>query len=98
MNPWRKHRRQKLRRQNGGSYTECLRWINFSDIATVTVGPLVAGGPSRQVDLFYLIPMLLQRDDETKAEFIARAFGSPDFTKPRSPLHDSNEFYGLEDM
>ena len=38
MNPWRKRRRQRLRRQNNGFYTE--RWISLADICTITFGPL----------------------------------------------------------
>ena len=49
MNPWRKRRRQRMRRQNEGFYPTEPR-IRLSDICTVMVGPLIAGGPALSIN------------------------------------------------
>lgn len=108
MNPWRKRRRQKLRRQNENFYAY-IEWLNVVDIATVTVGPLTP--EQRAMRMTPLVTVNLEGafwsqfvDEsaaaigENEADLVARFF---DFTKPMPRLfiaHDPSEFYGLEDV
>lgn len=97
MNPWRKRRRQLLRRQNEGSYTE--RMIRLADLGiTVTVGPLTPEQRASRMAPPVLISVqsefLRRMAAESDAAF-QRAFGF-DFTKPRPRLHDASEFYTLD--
>lgn len=97
MNPWRKRRRQLLRRQNEGSYTE--RMIRLADIGiTVTVGPLTPEQRAMRMSPPVIVSVesafLRRINAESDAAFM-RAFGI-DFTKPRPRLHDPSEFYTLD--
>lgn len=107
MNPWRKRRRQLLRRQNEGSYTE--RMIRLADIITVTferttpeqhalrMTPLVTVN-LESAFWSQFVDESAAAIGENEADLVARFF---DFTKPMPRLfiaHDPSEFYGLEDV
>lgn len=97
MNPWRKRRRQKLRRQNAW-FNGYIQWLNVVDIATVTFEPIES-----LEHLITVVPSILRinNDDgteESDADLIKRAYGI-DFTKPMPRIaHDPSEFFGLEDL
>jgi hypothetical protein len=93
MNPWRKRRRQKLRRQNEG-FCAYLEWLSVADIATVTFEPLTS-----ITSLITVNPenaFMHQFDTESDAELnAARDF----FSKPMPRLfiaHDPSEFFGMD--
>lgn len=93
MNPWRKRRRQKLRRQMIASLP--------------TIEQLMAG--LRADFFAFCDPPIFSRQinadgtEESDAEFLARYTREfpIDFTKPMPRLfiaHDPSEFFGLEDL
>lgn len=95
MNPWRKRRRQKLRRQNAW-FNGYIQWLNVVDIATVAFEPITS-----ITSLITVNPesaFMHQFDTESDAELnAARDF----FSKPMPRLfiaHDPSEFFGLEDL
>lgn len=84
MNPWRKRRRQKLRRQNSGAYL--IPWPDLD------LGPWLREFARQAVIVLRKID---NSTEESDADLIKRAYGI-DFTKlmPRIS-HDQSEFYTL---
>lgn len=97
MNPWRKRRRQLLRRQNEGSYTE--RMIRLADLGiTVTVGPLTPEQRASRISppVLITIDSALLRDGYEPALLPDGTL--IDFTKPMPRLfiaHDPSEFFEM---